>query len=136
MGALALVEALGLLEQDMLRPVPQHHERATYAPKLTRAAARIDWTKPADVVARAILGFDPRPGAWTELDGHEVKLFHANPAEGGGVPGEVVGAANSLVIATGSSAVDVAEVQPAGKPRMTAAEWIRGRGARVGQRFA
>lgn len=135
LGALALVETLGLLEQDMLKPVPQHHDRATFAPKLTRTAARIDWRAAADAVTRRILGFDPRPGAWTELTGREVKVFRAAAAEGHDAPGTVIAADERLVIATGAGAVAVAEVQPAGKPRMPAADWIRGRGVRVGQRF-
>ncbi|MGH7338448.1 MAG: methionyl-tRNA formyltransferase, partial [Myxococcota bacterium] len=64
-GAQALVETLALLESDALRPVPQGHGRATYAPKLTREIARIDWTKDATAIARLIRGLDPRPGAWT-----------------------------------------------------------------------
>src|SRR5439155_25331631 len=65
MGALALVETLALIGQDALRPVPQDHGRATYAPKLTRESARIDWTRDAAAIARLIRGLDPRPGAWT-----------------------------------------------------------------------
>src|SRR2546422_4860605 len=67
MGAQALVETLALLEQDALKPVPQDHARATYAPKLTRDTARIRWSEPADKVARTIRALDPKPGAWTVL---------------------------------------------------------------------
>ncbi|HEY6807143.1 MAG TPA: methionyl-tRNA formyltransferase [Gemmatimonadales bacterium] len=136
MGAQALIEALGLWEQDAIRPVPQHHDRATYAPKLTRAAARVHWDHPAAVIARGIRGFDPRPGAWAELDGREVKLFGARSAAGRGAPGEVLAADRALIVATGDGALEVGEVQPAGKPRMDAAAWIRGRGVAAGQRFA
>jgi methionyl-tRNA formyltransferase len=151
MGAQALVEALAMLEQDGLRPVPQDHSKATFAPKLTRAVARIDWTRPADVVARWTRGLDPRPGAWTELDGApntkhgaqstehgavEVKLFGGFPVDGQGEPGEVVRADERLAIACGMGAVEVEEVQPAGKARMPAGDWVRGRGVAAGQRFA
>ena len=135
MGAQALVEALALLETDGLKPRPQDHARATYAPKLTRATARISWDEPAGRVARVIRGLDPRPGAWTELDGREVKLFGVRVLEEGGSPGEVRATDDGLRIATGRGAVEVNEVQPAGKPRMLAADWVRGRGVRAGQRF-
>jgi len=143
MGAQALVEALAMLEQDALRPVPQDHSRATFAPKLTRELARLDWTKPADVVARFTRGLDPRPGAWTELreegsgkgEGVEIKMFGGRVVEGHGAPGEVLRADEELVIAALRDAVAIAEVQPAGKDRMPAADWVRGRRVAAGQRF-
>jgi methionyl-tRNA formyltransferase len=134
-GAQALVEALMMLESDALRPVPQDHTKATFAPKLTRELAHIDWTKPADQVKRVILALDPKPGAWTQLDALEVKLFRADVAEGRGEPGTVLTADSRLLVATGHGAIDVEEVQPAGKERMSAADWVRGRGAAAGRRF-
>jgi len=135
MGAQALVEVLALFQTNGLEPHPQEHARATYAPKLTRDTAHIRWTDPAERVARLIRGLDPRPGAWTELDGREVKLFGARVVEGRGAPGEVQQTDDGLRIATGQGAVRIEEVQPAGKARMAAAEWVRGRGAQAGQRF-
>lgn len=135
MGAQALVEVLALYQTNGLEPHPQDHARATYAPKLTRDTARIRWTDPAERVARLIRGLDPRPGAWSELDGREVKLFGARAVEGPGAPGEVQQTDDGLRITTGQGAVRIEEVQPAGKARMAAAEWVRGRGAQAGQRF-
>ena len=135
MGAQALVEALALLEQGGLERRPQDGARATYAPKLTRDTARIRWGEPAERIARLIRGLDPRPGAWTELEGREVKFFGARVAEGRGAPGQVLAADGRLVIAAGGGAVAVEEVQPAGKSPMTGAEWIRGRGVQADQRF-
>jgi len=136
MGAQALVEALALLEQGGVKPRPQDHARASYAPKLTRQTARIHWDRPADEIARLIRGLDPRPGAWAELDGREVKLFGPRVVEGRGSPGDVLTADSRLLIAAGSGAVDVDEVQPSGKDRMPAADWLRGdRGVRAGRRF-
>ena len=135
-GAQALVEALALWERDALRPIPQDSARATYAPKLTRESAHIRWSEPADRVARLIRGLDPKPGAWTQLDGQEIKLFGPQLVEQRGAPGEVLKADSRLLIAAGSGAVVVEEVQPAGKPRMRVADWVRGRGVKVGQRFA
>ena len=136
LGAQALVETLSLLAQDTLRPVPQDDALATYAPKLTREIARIDWTKDAASVTRLIRGLDPRPGAWTELDGAEVKLYSARVADGRGPPGELLAADGRLLIAAGGgSAVEVFEVQPAGKARMTADDWLRGARLPPGRRF-
>jgi len=136
MGAQALVEALALFETNGLEPHPQEQARATYAPKLTRETAHIRWADPAERVARLVRALDPRPGAWTELDGREIKLFGARVVEGRGTPGEVQQTGDGLRITTGQGAVQVEEVQPAGKPRMAAADWVRGRGARAGQQFA
>ena len=136
MGAQALIEALALWEADGLKLVPQNDAHATFAPKLTRDVAHIDWNTPAAHIVRQTLALDPRPGAWSELDGREVKLFEASAADGSGMPGEVIQADSRLLIAGGDGVVAVEEVQPAGKERMTALDWIHGRGVRVGQRFA
>lgn len=134
-GAEALVEALVLLERGAVRPRPQDESRVTYAPKLSRETARIDWTIAAERVARLIRGLDPKPGAWTDLDGNAVKLFGAAAGDGRGAPGDVLQADGRLRIAAGEGAVTVEEVQAEGKARMPAAEWLRGRGVRVGERF-
>jgi methionyl-tRNA formyltransferase len=134
-GAEALVEALVLLEQGAVQPRPQDAERATYAPKLTRETARVDWTIAPERIARLIRGLDPKPGAWTDLDGQAVKLFGAAAGGGRGTPGEVLQADSGLRIAAADGSVAVEEVQAEGKARMSAAEWLRGRGVRVGERF-
>jgi methionyl-tRNA formyltransferase len=134
-GAEALVEALVLLEQGAVQPRPQDEARVTFAPKLTRETARIDWSIPAERVARLIRGLDPKPGAWTDLDGQAVKLFGAAAGGGSGASGEVLQADSRLRIAAGDGVVTVEEVQPEGKARMPAAEWVRGRGVRVGEHF-
>jgi methionyl-tRNA formyltransferase len=126
LGAQALVETLAVLEQGKLNPVPQDHSRATLAPKLTREIARIDWSKDAGSIARLIRGLDPRPGAWTQLDDVELKLYSARVAVGQGAPGELLTADGRLLIASGSGAVEVFEVQPAGKARMPIDDWLRG----------
>jgi methionyl-tRNA formyltransferase len=144
MGAQALIEALALWEQGGIKPVPQDHTRATHAPKLTRETARIDWTKPALALARQTWALDPKPGAWASLPpvpgsgergAVEVKLFDGHVVERQGSPGEVLQADTRLLIACGEQALEVDEVQPAGKDRMPSAEWIRGRGVSTGQHF-
>jgi len=126
LGAQALVETLAVLEQGKLNPVPQDNSRATLAPKLTREIARIDWSKDAGSIARLIRGLDPRPGAWTQLDDVELKLYSARVAVGQGAPGELLTADGRLLIAAGSGAVEIFEVQPAGKARMPIDDWLRG----------
>jgi len=108
--------------------------RATYAPKLTRESARIDWTRDAAAIARLIRGLDPRPGAWTELDGAELKLFAPRVAAGQGAAGEVLTADGRLLIAAGNGAVEIQELQPAGKERMPAGEWLHGARLAAGRR--
>jgi len=93
-GAQALIETLSMMEQSdpPPQPVPQNDARATLAPKLTRETARVDWTKDAREIGYLIRGLDPRPGAWTELSGVEIKLFSPKvmdpPFPGTGAPGE------------------------------------------------
>jgi methionyl-tRNA formyltransferase len=140
-GAEALVEALVLLDQDAITPRSQDDAQATYAPKLTREMAHVDWTANAARIARLIRALDPRPGAWSDLDGQPVKLFGGALAPGTGAPGEVLRTDGAFVVAAGAEsggtggAVAIEEVQPAGKARMAAAEWIRGRGVEVGRRL-
>lgn len=138
-GAEALLEALALMEGAGLPETPQDHDRATYAPKVDRDVARLDWLRPAGEVARWIRGMDDVPGAWSPLgERGAVKLFRPQVLpDASGAPGEVLEADGQagVVIACGAGAVRVREVQPPGKRRMGAGEWVRGRGVSVGDRF-
>ena len=141
LGALALVEALALLESGALPEAPQDDARATYAPKTEREDARLDWARPAEDVARAVRAYDPRPGAFAVLRGQEVKLFGARPVlveeRPDVTPGEVVAlGADGVVVKCGEDAVRVTHVQPAGRPRLAAADWANGRGVELGDVFA
>lgn len=136
LGAEAILEALDLLEQDEAVFEPQDEAAATYAPKVTREQARVNWQRDAVSVARAIRAFDPAPGAWTELEGDVVKLYRARAAEGHGAPGEFLPAGGDLLVAADDGAVAIGEVQPAGRRRVSGAEWLRGRQAGPGGRFA
>jgi len=136
LGAQTLVEILPSIAKGAARATPQDHAAATYAPKLSREAALIDWTADAGSIARRICAFDPVPGAWTRLGVTDVKLFAARAALGAGEPGEVLHTGERILVAAGEGAVEVGEVQPAGRRRAAAGEWIRGRGVSEGQRFA
>jgi len=141
LGAEALVEALALLEVGALEEVEQDDGRATYAPKVGRGDARVDWSRSAREVVNHIRGMDRTPGAWTLLDGAPVKLFRARVWEGGGEAGGEPGTVlhldpgSGLVVCTGRGAVALGEVQAAGKRRMDAGAWARGSGPPVGARF-
>jgi methionyl-tRNA formyltransferase len=128
LGAAALIEVLTLIEGGEARAVPQDHSRATYAPKVSRQHARLDWARDAASLARVVRAFDPEPGAWALLDGQEVKLFGARATNGSGEPGTVLLAGTRLSIAALVGAVEVDEIQPAGKKRMPVADWLRGHG--------
>jgi len=135
LGAAALVEALTLIAGGAARPEAQHAELASYAPKIDRELTRLTWTDDAAHLARCIRAFDPEPGAWTTLGETEVKLFGARAGSGAGPPGTVLAATDTILTAAGVGAVEVQEVQPAGRRRMSAGAWVRGRGVRSGQRF-
>ena len=136
LGAEALVEALSLCSGGLVRPQPQDHSLATYAPKLGRDVARLVWEHDATLLVRQIRAFDPAPGAWANLDSGTLKLFGATETEGSGEPGTVLEAGDRLVIAAGTGAIAVSEVQLAGKTRLPVQDWLRGRGISVGQRLA
>ncbi|MEP6744900.1 MAG: methionyl-tRNA formyltransferase, partial [Gemmatimonadota bacterium] len=127
LGAQALVDALSLLGAGAARPKVQDHAVATFAPKIGRELAHVDWTDEAIVVARKVRAMDPEPGAWTLLDGQPFKLFGALPVDEGGVAGQILSAASTIRIACGKDAIEVREVQPAGKARMSASAWAAGR---------
>lgn len=128
LGAAALIEALTLIDAGEATPVPQDHSLATFAPKVNRQTARLDWSKDAASVARVIRAFDPEPGAWCLLDGAEVKLFGARAANGSGEPGTVIQSGGTIVVAAAVGAVEISEIQPAGRKRMNVGDWTRGRG--------
>jgi methionyl-tRNA formyltransferase len=136
-GALALIEALTLIELGRATESPQDDSLATYARKVDRDTTRIHWSLDAREVANAIRAYDPRPGAWASHSGADVKLFGAHHLfDVSGSPGEVLAAdAAGLVVACGSGAVRICDVQPSGKRRMQAIEWHRGRGIAVGHSF-
>lgn len=137
LGAQTLIEALALLDAGLLPSTPQDDAQATYAGKIDRQRTHIDWSRSAEELCRSIRAFDPRPGAHTTRAGTDVKLFGARATErGAGAPGEVLAVGEAgIVIAAGRDAVRVTEVQPAGKRRLAAADWARGRGVAVGDRL-
>ena len=122
LGANAMVGVLNDLEH--LAAIPQDDAAATYAPKIDKTEARIDWSKPAEEIERLARGLAPFPGAWSESDGERVKLLRAELAEGSGNPGEVLN--EDFTIACGSGAIRPLRLQRAGKPAMDREDFLRG----------
>ena len=136
LGADALLEALALLADGSGSWKPQDDALATYAPKIERSSARLTWDEAAPRVERRIRAFDPAPGAWARLGDVEVKLFVGRAVDGRGAAGTVLSAGETLVMAPADGAVEVREVQPAGRTRIPVAAWVHGRGVQAGDCFA
>jgi methionyl-tRNA formyltransferase len=104
---------------------PQDGARVTYAAKIDKAEARLDFTRSGEEVTRQIRAFAPTPGAWLELKGERFKVLAADRLPARGTPGSVLD--DQLTIACGDGAIRPTLVQRAGKPAMTAADLLRGR---------
>ncbi len=120
MGARLILRALDHLPLPAVR---QPDQGVTYAAKIDKAEARIDWTRPAAQVDRLIRGLSPFPGAWCDVGGERVKLLRCRLTPGGGAPGQVLG---GLVIACGTGAIEVLEAQREGKRPAMAREFLNG----------
>jgi methionyl-tRNA formyltransferase len=120
LGARLIMQAL---ERLPLPAVPQPAEGVTYAAKIDKAEARVDWTRPAVEVDRMIRGLSPFPGAWVEVNGERVKLLRSRLAEGQGAPGQVLG---GFTVACKVGAVEITEAQREGKRPMPASDVLRG----------
>lgn len=140
LGALALVEALTLLSLDRLPETPQDDTKATFAPKILREMARVNWNESAAAIGRHVRAYDPKPGAFTTHRGVDIKLFGATvadaPADSAHAPGTAVSIdARGMVITCGTGAVMIGFAQPSGRTRVHPDEWMRGRGIEVGERL-
>jgi methionyl-tRNA formyltransferase len=126
LGADLMVRAMAALERGRLQLVKQSSDGVTYAAKIEKAEARIDWNRPARAVLRHIHGLSPFPGAWSEIAGEaaRTKILRCELASGSGTPGAVLD--DQLSIACGEGAIRVLELQRAGKAPMKAADFLRG----------
>ena len=127
-GARLMVETLAQL--DVLKPEPQPEFGATYAAKIDKGEARIDWSKPAELIEREVRAFAPFPGSWFELDGERIKVLKARVIGVNGADGTVLD--DELTVACGNAALRPVTLQRAGKPAMSAAEFLRGKPVPVG----
>jgi methionyl-tRNA formyltransferase len=128
LGADLMARAMGALEKGALQLKKQSDEGVSYATKIEKTEARIDWQKPAQTVLRHIHGLSPFPGAWSAIGGEgdvaRVKILRCELAKGSGAPGDVLD--DHLAIACGEGAIRIIELQRAGKAPMKASEFLRG----------
>jgi methionyl-tRNA formyltransferase len=133
LGADLMARALAALERGSVSEMPQPATGATYAKKILKDEARIDWAKPARDLDCLIRGLSPAPGAWCEAQGERLKLLYAEPVAGKGVPGEILD--DALTIACGEGALRILRAQRPGKSPMETRELLRGfalaRGAKL-----
>jgi methionyl-tRNA formyltransferase len=129
LGAGALGRAIDGLRAGTVHPTPQPSAGITFAPRITRDQARLDWARPAAALERAVRAFTPDPGAWIGLAAGPLKVFRAS-VEGGSAsaaPGTVVSAhARGLAVATGDGVLVLLEVQPPGRRRMPVGAFLAG----------
>ena len=134
LGAAAIVDALDRL--DSLVAQPQDESLATYADKLDKAEARIDWRQPAEAIVRAVRAYNPQPGAYTSLRGEKLKIWSARVLPGRGEPGVILRAdAGALAVGCGVDLLVPEEVQKAGGRRVRASEWLAGAHLAPGERL-
>jgi methionyl-tRNA formyltransferase len=128
----ALLEALAKISRPNAPRIPQDPAQATYSPKLSREAGRVDWNEPAELIERKIRAFNPWPGAFTEIADEQgrvrhLKIFRAAVRDHSrDKPGTLLPNDSKLLIAAARGALELEEVQLAGKRRMSAAEFLRG----------
>jgi methionyl-tRNA formyltransferase len=134
LGADLMARALAALERGSIAETPQSADGVTYAKKISKDEARIDWTKSARDIDCLIRGLSPVPGAWCEAKGERLKILYAEPVEGRGPPGTLLD--DSLSVACGDGALRLIRLQRAGKSVMSAEELLRGfslpHGAKIG----
>ena len=138
-GGECIVEALAALQRGELVPTPQPAEGVTYAAKIGRAEAAIDWTRPAVEIERALRAFDPFPGAAASLRDTVVKCWSGKVVPGKGEPGTVLAVDDEgdggITIACGRDALRCTVLQRPGSKRLPAGEFVRGFPVSVGERF-
>jgi methionyl-tRNA formyltransferase len=136
LGAGMIVEALRRLEKKTLPATPQPEEGVTYAAKISKDEAKLDFNLPAPDLWRKVRAFNPFPGAQGTVNGTVIKIWQAEPAQGSGEPGQVLAAdAQGIVVACGSGALRLLQLQKPGGKRLAAGEFLKGF-ALEGMRFA
>jgi methionyl-tRNA formyltransferase len=134
LGAGAIVDALAAIPG--LAPRPQDATRATYAVKIAKSEARIDWSRDNLAIDRQVRAFDPAPGAETRHGDAIMKIWRAEPVAGEGEPGKVLAAeGEKFVVACGNGALKLAEVQRPGARRLSAAQFLHGAPLATGTRL-
>ena len=134
LGASAIVDVLA--DPDRYPPVVQPEAGVTYAQKLSKEEAGLDWNLPAAELDRRVRGYCPVPGAWTRLGGETLKVWAATPVTGSGTSGTVIAAdRHGLTVACGEGALCITSLQPAGGKRLEASAFVAGRPGLAGQQL-
>jgi methionyl-tRNA formyltransferase len=135
-GAVLLAQTLAAVAAGKAVAVPQSGQ-VSLAPKLSLADGRVSWAQPALAIRRRINGVTPEPGGWTMLDGQRFKLgpVRLQPERKDLAPGQVEPGRAGVLVGTGSCAIELGQVQPAGKKMMAATDWARGLGQRKDVHF-
>ena len=129
--------AMALQDIDNLKAVPQPAAGVTYARKIGKDEAAIDWTRPAAEIERRIRAFDPFPGSTARLGAQTIKVWRARLAEGSGQPGEILAVTPAgIAVACGDGALTLVELQKPGGSRLAGADFLRGFPISAGQRFS
>ncbi|HVN85008.1 MAG TPA: methionyl-tRNA formyltransferase [Candidatus Binatia bacterium] len=136
LGAASLMQAIGLLKQGELHPRPQDNQAATLAPLIRKDDGRLDWTRPAVELVRAVRAFNPWPSAQTTLDGALLKIHRARVVSDisgiSGSPGTLQIRDDTIVVACGSGALRLEQLQLAGRKALSAGEFLRGARVKTG----
>ncbi len=136
LGAKLMAQALDELEAGVVKAIPQSAEGVTYAAKLDRREARVDWREGAVTVNRQVRALNPSPGADARVRGMELKIWRCATAAGQGYPGEILNVGpRGLCVACGEGALLITELQRSGGKRMAVAEFLRGFPLSAGERF-
>ncbi len=137
LGADAIVEALDLVQQGKLNATPQDNQLATYAAKLSKEEAQLDWTREAPEIERAIRGYNPFPGASSFINETQIRIWQASLRAGmSGNPGEILAVEkNALVVGCGSGALSLEVMQRPNAKALPAAQFLQGFHIKAGDRF-
>ncbi len=126
----ALIRFLRLMSKNKLKPIPQDHSFATYAPKIDKDMALIDWDLDAVRISCLIRAFDPSPGAWTTIRGKRIKMFASRVTDetsSDGIPGRPsIGKDGTFQVQTGRGVVEIREIQYSGRKRLRSEDFLRG----------
>jgi methionyl-tRNA formyltransferase len=137
LGACCIVQALTLLQEGKLPSIAQNEGEATYAPKVEKDEAEIDWRVDAESIERAIRAFNPRPGAHSRINGITIKIWKGRVMDGAtGEPGEIIATGrDGIVVSCGNSALILEIVQKSGGKKLSASEFLAGHTLHLGNRF-
>ncbi len=126
LGSQAVLETVEILEKGNFEPLPQNDDEATKAPKITKEIAKINWVEDAERIVNLIRGLSPFPAAFFEKDGKIYKIYKAKKSDEKLLPGEIKQTKKELFIGAKNGSVQILEIRPEGRKRMTAEEFLRG----------